>query len=87
MCKYNNMREKIRDINEIYIKEFGRNLCAERNRQNLSQDDLGKLAYIDGRYISRIERGEINPTLTTIIAIIEALNITFDELYKSKKEK
>lgn len=68
------------------IRKFGRNLCAERNRRDLSQEDLGKLASIDGTYIGRIERGEVNPTLTTIVPLINALNIKFEALYEDKKD-
>ena len=70
------MRDKTKII------KFGRNLCAERNRRGLSQYEFGDLASIDGTYIGRIERAEVNPTLTTIIAILEALNLPFEDLYK-----
>lgn len=62
---------------------FGRNLCAERNRAGLSQEGLGSLIDKEGTYISRIERGEINPTLTTITSLMRALNLPFEALYKS----
>ena len=65
------------------IKQFGRNLSAERTRQGLTQDELGALASIDGTYIGRIERAEVNPTLTTIIPILEALKLPFEALYKT----
>jgi len=78
------MNEKTRDIYKEYLIKFGRNLCAERNRLGLSQDELGENASIDGRYVSRIERGEINPTLTTIIALLKATNLDFDDLCKIK---
>ena len=77
--KHDNI-EYMRDKSKI--KQFGRNLCAERNRFGLSQDELGQKAGIDGTYIGRIERGEINPTLTTIIPIIEALGLPFETLIK-----
>ena len=68
--------------NKATIIKFGRNLCAERNRLGLSQDELGQKAGIDGTYVGRIERGEINPTLTTIIPIIEALDLPFEIFIK-----
>jgi len=74
----------MRDIAKI--KEFGRNLCAERNRLGLSQEGLGNKISMDGNYIGRIERAEVNPTLTTIIAILEALNLSFETLYKTKSD-
>lgn len=68
---------------EILI-EFGKNLRAERNRAGYSQDGLAeKMGICAGKHIGTIERGETNPTLTTIIAIMETLNIDFEKLYKS----
>jgi len=67
--------------NEILL-EFGKNLRAERNRAGYSQDGLAeKIGICAGKHIGTIERGETNPTLTTIVAIMEVLNIGFDKLY------
>ena len=69
------------DKNKI-LMEFGRNLRAERNRAGYSQDGLAdKIGICAGKHIGTIERGETNPTLTTIIAIMKTLNITFDKLF------
>lgn len=62
--------------------KFGRNLCAERNRRGLSQEQLGLLSNMDGTYIGRIERAEVNPTFTTIVALLKSLDVTFETLYK-----
>lgn len=86
ICNYVGMRQRLREIDETKLIEFGRNLCAERNRSGLSQDGLGNLISKDGRYIGAIERGEVNPTLTTIILLLEALNIPFEALVKLKKD-
>ena len=69
------------DKNEILIN-FGRNLRAERNRAGYSQDGLAdKIGICAGKHIGTIERGETNPTLTTVIAIMKTLNISFDKLF------
>ena len=66
--------------------EFGKNLRAERNRAGLSQDALAeKMGICAGKHIGTIERGETNPSLTTIIAILQALDISFDKLFVYKK--
>ena len=68
------------------LKEFGKNLRAERNRAGLSQDELAeKMGICVGKHIGTIERGETNPSLTTIIAILESLDISFDKLFEIKK--
>lgn len=80
------MKKRSREIDTSKLLEFGCNLCAERNRARLSQDGLGNLINKDGTYIGKIERGEVNPTLTTIILLLEALNIPFEALVKLKKD-
>lgn len=37
-----------------------------------------------GEHIGNIERGETNPSLTTIVAVLQALNISFDKLFDNK---
>ena len=70
----------------IILKEFGNNLRAERNRLGLSQDELAeKMKICAGKHIGKIERGETNPKLTTIITLMHTLNITFDKLFDCKK--
>ena len=67
--------------------EFGKNLRAERNRAGYSQDGLAeKIGICAGKHIGTIERGETNPTLTTIVSIMKTLDIEFDKLMDVKKE-
>ena len=68
------------------LREFGKNLRSERSRAGLSQDGLAeKMGICAGKHIGTIERGETNPSLTTVIAIIQALDISFDKLFEIKK--
>jgi len=70
---------------EVLI-EFGKNLRAERNRAGLSQDGLALQAGIcAGKHIGKIERGEANPSLFTVISIMRILNINFDKLFDMKE--
>lgn len=67
------------------LKIFGNNLRAERNRLGLSQDGLADLMGIcAGKHIGNIERGITNPKLTTIIAMLKAMDIDFEKLYNTK---
>ena len=68
------------------LLEFGNNLRAERNRVNLSQDELAEKAGLShGQVIGTIERGEVNTSLLTIVSILKALNIEFDKLIDINK--
>ncbi|WP_217631570.1 helix-turn-helix domain-containing protein [Pedobacter hartonius] len=55
------------------IKAFGQKVRDLRTSQNLSQEELANLADVPLSQIGRIERAEINPTLSTIYAIATAL--------------
>lgn len=73
------------DKKEI-LKEFGRNLRAERNRAGLSQEQLAeKIGVSYGQVIGTIERGETNTSLSVIVAILNELNLDFDKLFDRKK--
>ena len=73
--------------NEI-LKEFGKNLKAERNRANLSQEELAEKAGISfGQIIGNIERVEVNTTLLHIAMILKALDIKFEMLLDINKFK
>lgn len=75
----------VMDKNEILV-EFGKNLRAERNRAGYSQEGLAeKMGICAGKHIGTIERGETNLTLTTIIAILKTLDISFDKLFDLNK--
>ena len=70
------------------LKEFGRNLKAERNRVGLSQEQLAeKIGVSYGQVVGTIERGETNTSLSVIVAIMEALYLDFDTLYNRNKLK
>lgn len=67
------------------LKEFGRNLKAERNRAGLSQEQLAeKIGLSYGQVIGTIERGETNTSISVVIAIMNALNIDFEDLFDRK---
>ncbi len=73
------------DKKEI-LKEFGRNLKAERNRAGLSQEQLAeKIGVSYGQVVGTIERGETNTSLSVIVAIMNALDLDFEKLYNRTK--
>lgn len=70
------------------LKEFGRNLRAERNRAGYSQDGLAEKIGLasGGKHIGKIERGETNTSLLVLISLLKCLNIPFDKLYDINKK-
>ncbi len=60
---------------------FGLAVRSQRNRQNLSQEDLANLCELDRTYIGSVERGERNISLINIQKIASALKIDVKELF------
>ncbi|MCC8410986.1 helix-turn-helix domain-containing protein [Mucilaginibacter sp. UR6-1] len=67
--------------NDEVIKAFGRKLRDLRTSQKLSQEQLANIAEIPLSQVGRIERGEINPTLSTINALATALKIEIKNFF------
>lgn len=64
------------------LKEFGSNLQKIRKRKGLSLRALSYECSIDFSDIGKIERGEINVTLLTIVQLAKALAVPPDELFR-----
>ena len=57
------------------IKDFGERLKKFRTDKKLSLRALADIAEMDFGNINEIENGKINPSLTTIVLLAEALQI------------
>jgi transcriptional regulator with XRE-family HTH domain len=66
------------------MEAFGKNLKALRNDAKLSQEDLANDCDISISQIGRIERGEINTTISTLFVLAKALNIEVRDLFNFK---
>lgn len=56
-----------------------------RKEQGISQEKLALLADIDRGYIGRVERGQNNVAILTLIKIAKALNIEVAQLVKKAR--
>lgn len=63
-------------------KKFGKNIKKIRIKKKITQEKLAEMAEIDRSYLSEIERGLKNISLTKIEAISKALNLEIYELFK-----
>lgn len=72
---------------KLVAKAFGDTLRERRIAIGLSQEALALSSGFDRTYISLLERGGRQPTLTTIIAVAEILDVSALELCKSALQK
>jgi transcriptional regulator with XRE-family HTH domain len=66
--------------NDKLLKKFGLHLKSIRDKKGMSQESLANEANISLSQIGRIERGEINATLSTLDALASGLKVTLKEL-------
>jgi transcriptional regulator with XRE-family HTH domain len=64
----------------VDIKRLGANIRRERNARSLTQEKLAELADLHLRSLQKIEAGEINLLVTTVIRIKRALKCSWDKL-------
>ena len=65
----------INNRDKKFLKAFGDNLRELRIDSGLSQHELALKADINKNQVGNIERGEVNPTITTLNSIAKALKI------------
>jgi len=64
----------------MVIEIFGKVLREMRDDNQISQEKLAEYCDLDRTYISLLERGLRQPTITTIFKLAKALNISPSEL-------
>ncbi|OGC88896.1 DNA-binding protein [Candidatus Adlerbacteria bacterium RIFOXYC1_FULL_48_26] len=63
-------------------KKLGDNIRRIRLAKDMTQGDLCRKLGLDRAYMSNVESGKKNPTLSTIERIAKALNVSIEELVK-----
>lgn len=73
-------RQLIKDRYKKELTKVGAKISKMRMSKDISQKKLSVYAEVPFSSINAIERGKINPTLGTIYAIAEALDVDIKEL-------
>ncbi len=58
-----------------FLEKLGLNIKVERVKKRFTQEDLAELVGCDRSYISVVERGIQNPSITKFIKIAKALDV------------
>jgi len=68
------------------LKAFGKRVREVRKMKGISQEELSFETEFDRTYISFIERGQRNPSLTTIYKIAEALEVEASDIFPERRD-
>ncbi len=66
----------------VASKKFGENLKQIRIGKGVTQVQLAEILGSNKSFVSNIEHGKANPTLSTITNLATALNVSANELLK-----
>lgn len=72
----NESREKI-------LRALGQLVKQRRTALGISQEELGLRANLDRTYISGVERGVRNPSVTALVSLASGLGITVSDLLEN----
>lgn len=67
--------------NQAYLDAFGKNLKKIRDSKKMTADTIGAYAKIEPKQIYRIESGGHSPTISTVVAIANALGVHPKKLF------
>ena len=69
------------------LKHIGRKMKDARHVKSLTQSDVSNRIDSDANYYAKIERGEVAPSLKTLIKIADVLEIEYSELFPKRSKK
>jgi transcriptional regulator with XRE-family HTH domain len=62
------------------IQRFGKQLLRLRTRRGLTQDQLAVTAGLSRTFVTRLELGQHDPSLSTLVRVAKALRVSVTEL-------
>ena len=65
------------------LEQFGANLRRERDARKITQESLAALADLNIRTVQKIEAGQTNILLTTVLRLQKAIGCDWDALMPS----
>jgi transcriptional regulator with XRE-family HTH domain len=68
-------------FSDTVVVTVGKNVRKFRNEAGLSQEDVSKRCGIYRTYLSRIEGGTANPTVTVLDALAKSLQVKIEDLF------
>ncbi len=74
-------------VEAIYGEQLGARVKELRRRRELTLEDLAERAGVSRAMISKVERGEKNPTLVVTAKVAEGLGVTLSELLGEEERR
>lgn len=66
----------------FFYKRLGERIIIERNKKQITQEQLALLSDIDRTYLARVEEGKANPSVKVLSKISKILKVRLTSLLK-----
>ena len=76
-----NNSDKYSENEQKVLRRLGNRVCQLRKEAKLSQERLAELAEVHRTYISSIERGQQNISLTILIRLATTFDVSLEKLF------
>ena len=76
------MGKKVYKYDKVLCRQFGKKIALLRKNSDFSQEELAYRSNISPSYMSAIERGITDTTISTVKRLAKALEIEIFELFK-----
>ena len=73
--------------NERLVAAFAGVLRERRERAGLTQEDLAERADVSARFVSYLETGRRQPTLTALAALSSGMGVSMSEIVRDLEER
>ena len=70
---------------KLFVRDFGLQLRALREERNLSQTKLEAIAGLSKNQVWRIEKSEVNTTISNLVLLAKALDVQIKELFEFRR--
>jgi len=67
---------------QVDYRVIGLNISALRHQSQLTQEELAERAGISKQFLGNLERGKAIPSVNTVMALCDALNVTSNDLLR-----
>ena len=72
---------------DLINEQIGKKIKALRNKNGLTQQELADRTELTKGYISQLERGQVAPSIITLMDLIECLGTTASDFFKETNEQ
>mgnify|MGYP003881214157 CR=1 FL=1 len=79
------LRNKLSREEKLFVRDFGLQLRALREERNLSQTKLEAIAGLSKNQVWRIEKSEVNTTISNLVLLAKALDVQIKELFEFRR--